>query len=166
MRRLVVLVVLALVPVAAYAASLWPPQGVWVLNFDEVQTRLQLVGFTSATFDGSQGVLGFSSACQVEFEGSKMCNSVELMETTSIPTELAGEAWVRPTLPSLFIGGVARDVSGASLTSNSGATCTGWSRSDTSDTGFLVDANGRFASATNESRCNTLHSVACCALVP
>ena len=36
----------------------------------------QLVGFTSATFDGSQGVLGFTLACQAEFPGSRMCTSV------------------------------------------------------------------------------------------
>ena len=53
MRRLVILLVVALVPLAVYAQSLWPPQGVWILNFDEARTRFQLVGFTTATFDGS-----------------------------------------------------------------------------------------------------------------
>ncbi len=50
--------------------------------------RFQLVGFTSTTFTGGEGVLGFTLACQVEFVGSRMCTSGEVMNTINVPSDL------------------------------------------------------------------------------
>jgi hypothetical protein len=60
-----------------------------------VPARFQLVGFTSATYTGDSGVLGLTLACQDEFPASRMCNSVEVMETTTIPTDPAQPASAR-----------------------------------------------------------------------
>ena len=117
----------------------------------------ELVGFTAATFNGDEGVLGFTLACQAEFTGSRMCDSLEVMHTVNVPT-LSGEAWVRP----VPLGGPSnKDISGASNTSSGEAlTCLGWSRAD-NFAGLTADANGSFVS----SSCTNFHSVACCAPV-
>ena len=62
--------------------------------------RYQLVGFTAAVFLGDTGVLGFTAACQSEFSNAdvRMCTSEEVMTTTTIPSELSGQAWVRPVV--------------------------------------------------------------------
>ena len=48
-------------------------------------SRFQLVGFTSAMFTGGQGILGFALACQEEFAGSRMCSTIEVVETVDVP---------------------------------------------------------------------------------
>ncbi len=123
----------------------------------------QLVGFTAATFTGGQGVLGFSRACQVEFLGSRMCTSTEVMETTTIPSGLTGEAWVRPSF-SPVASGVDRTALDASGVSNDFQlfSCRGWNASDVSSFGLGVNATGGFRLLT----CITPQAVACCAPLP
>ncbi len=111
--------------------------------------KVELVGFTSATFDGAEGVLGFTLACQAEFSGSRMCNSLEVMETVNVPAGLMGEAWVRP----VFEG--ERDISGVA-----GLACAGWI--NTLHHGLVVNSSGSF----RDRQCFEFHSVACCAPVP
>ncbi len=61
------------------------------------QVRFQLVGFTTAQPVCSNGLFPLTQACQSEFGGDvRMCTSVEVMETTSIPSGLSGWAMVRP----------------------------------------------------------------------
>ena len=122
---------------------------------------LQLVGFTSATFTGDQGVLGFTLACQVDFPASRMCNSVEVMETVIIPAGLTGTAWVRPVIEAAAASMFLVDASGI-FTSGSNS-CIGWSVAG--DTGGLfVSSTGQFA--TPGRACAVARAVACCALVP
>lgn len=130
--------------------------------------RFQLVGFTAAQFNGAQGVLGFTLACQQEFPRSRMCSSLEILETTTVPSGLVGDAWVRPSPEGL--GGAWSDVSGAGPASPADLTCRGWSLATpmTQPGGLVVDAAGRFSVGTYPTGpyCDTPHSVACCALVP
>lgn len=86
------------------AAGGRPAVPVRVTNFPEVQEVMgsvevsnlpgptggacapfQLVRFTRATFTGGEGVINFTRWCQAEFPGSRMCSSVEVMETTDVP---------------------------------------------------------------------------------
>jgi hypothetical protein len=115
-------------------------------------------------------VLGFTSACQQEFVGSRMCNSLDVIETTKLPANLEqGEAWVRPTL----VGGVCGEiVADASRIEDQPAllSCNAW-RANTSGTqGLFVDGAGRFRntrqSPTAQEGCNIARRVACCAPVP
>ena len=46
--------------------------------------------------DTLAGILGMTLACQAEFLASRLCASSEVLETTSAPADLTGEAWVRP----------------------------------------------------------------------
>ena len=88
------------------------------LSLAHTSSRIQLVGFTSDTFTGGEGVLGFTEACQVEFAESRMCTSVEVMRTTELPIlPEAASAWVRPAfVPG---GGLATDASGVARQRNS-----------------------------------------------
>jgi hypothetical protein len=115
--------------------------------------RFQLVGFTTAMFTGGEGVLGFTSACQQQFANSRMCTSLEVMDTPAVPSSLAGEAWVRPSF-------VAINFDASGVTSS---TCQGWSNDAVNDIGLAVDAAGRF---TYIGYCATPRAVACCAPVP
>ena len=107
-------IVAALVlPTAAHAQQV---KEVEVVNFPDSAppARFQLVGFTSELRTGASGVLNFTLACQAEFPGSRMCTSVEVMETTNVPAGLPPRAWVRPVFEvSTF---TERDSSGATRT--------------------------------------------------
>ncbi len=124
------------------------------------EARYQLVGFTSSALLGDSGVLGMTIACQQEFADSRMCSSVEVMETVAVPLDLTGVAWVRPSFSPLHDPGTqaaALDASGFK-TLVSLFSC----NKTSSINGFTVLASGRFAG----SRCTNLLAVACCALVP
>ena len=124
---------------------------------------IQLVGFTSAgSLDGDEGVLGFTEACQAEYTDSRMCSSVEVMETVDIPA-LPGNtlAWVRPVYHPGHPAGT--DASGVNGDSNpSQLACSGWSNAG--GRGLSVDERGRF----QHIFCGDIRpqSVACCAAVP
>jgi len=125
--------------------------------------RFQLVGTTSATFEGDRGVLRFTLACQGQFgAGSRMCESREVLETTDVPTGLS-ESWVRPTFAG-FAGAnnfLLLDASGITEEPVT-MSCDGWRSNESSRRGLTVSPFGQF-----ESRlCNSPVGVACCALVP
>ena len=127
--------------------------------------RFQLVGFTSASNFGNEGVLGFTLNCQAEFPDSRMCTSQEVMETVTVPGSLTGSAWVRPVFVPLGTGAViiaARDISGVVVGSGIDLACDGWRSRSLSQRGLAVSATGSFAS----SACDQAFGVACCALVP
>ena len=114
--------------------------------------RFQLVGFTTATFDGDEGILGFTVACQSEFADSRMCRSQEVLNTVSVPAGLPGKAWVRPSR----LGGSGTTIEGAGFSH-----CTVWTVSVTGN-GLTANAEGKLT----EELCDSLLAVACCALVP
>jgi hypothetical protein len=94
-----------------------------------------------------------------------MCTSVEVMETTALPSGLQGEAWVRPvfvpTSPAIA------DASGASG-GPSELTCLGWTIVGPGS-GLVVDGGGRFRvspGSNNPGNCEAARAVACCAPVP
>jgi hypothetical protein len=134
----------------------------------DASPRFQLVGFTSALLSGEQGVLGFTSACQQEFANSRMCTSVEVLETTTVPAGLVGEAWVRPTIVAAPAN-VVVDASGATDLPD-GLSCAGWRTSALDASGLVMDSVGRFRSArhapTADRGCGVARAVACCGPVP
>jgi hypothetical protein len=126
-------------------------------------THWQLVGFTSASFLGDQGVLGFLLHCQAEFSNSRMCYSQEVVDTVSVPAGLTGQswAWVRPTRASTNGTNIVEAVSNISE-DLSRFTCGQWSSSSDSSTGLIISSLGRAGRGT----CALALPVACCALVP
>lgn len=119
----------------------------------------ELVGFTSATFAGDQGVFGFTAACQLEFANSRMCTSVEAMNTVNLPQGLAGEAWIRPVFVPISQGTSnirTTDASGVFAREPNHFACGGWSFP--SERGLRVDAHGRFQVIS----CGVTIAVACC----
>lgn len=165
-----VLLTALIVPLAAHAQA--APKQVEVVNDPLVvevvnpappapPARFQLVGFTSATMLGNAGVLSLTLACQQEFNGSRMCNSVEVIETVMVPSGLTGNAWVRPffvpfqqvsTSSSPGTGLDASGIVGQAIEFS----CVG-------SRGFAVTATGIFISS---QFCSDPRPVACCALMP
>ena len=147
---LVLLIVLG-VPAATCALRPQPPMS------------LQLVGFSSATFTGNTGVLDFTLACQAEFPESRMCNSVEVMETIRVPGDLSGHGWVRPVFQPVAGAGFAMfalDAAGGTTLEVGKLSCRSWRANDLM--GLTVDASGSFVSRD----CDVDRAVACCALAP
>ncbi len=119
----------------------------------------RLVGFTEAQQPGNVRLFGLTQACQAEFPGSRVCASVEVLQTTAIPSGLEGNAWVRPTYVSSIDRSVV-DASGLVLLGGPPSNCDQWK--GTASTGIVVDADGTFHSGS-EARCTDPHPVACCA---
>ena len=122
----------------------------------------QLVGFTKAQHPGDVRLFGLTRACQAEFPGSRLCSSVEVMETTAIPDGLEGNAWGRPS----FISAIDRsvlDASGLVLLGGPPSNCDQWK--GTVSTGIIVDSEGNFSSG-RAALCSEARSVACCAPTP
>ena len=70
------------------------PLAVEVVNPSPPTARIQLVGFTAATYTGNMGgPFGVAQKCQLEFPNSRMCLRIEAQQTTTIPEGLAGRAW-------------------------------------------------------------------------
>ena len=127
-------------------------------------SRFQLVGFSTATFDGDEGILGFTLRCQSEFDstfpGSRWCSSEEVIETTDVPSGLTGSAWVRPAFAHAG-GGNPIDLSGL-MNNGDALTCRRWGSASLQDKGLSMNSVGSFTGGT----CSTPIAVACCALVP
>ncbi len=133
-------------------------------SIDGYAADFQLEGFTSTTFLGNQRVFGYTRACQSDFGAdARMCTSVEVMETTDIPTiPLGVTAWVRPVYVPADSGDV-RDASDVSTMSTdpvtgAGMSCNGWVAGVANFGGLTVDSNAAF----DVSLCNSLKRVACC----
>jgi hypothetical protein len=121
--------------------------------------NFELVGFTTATFTGGEGVLGYTAACGAEFPDSRMCTSIEIMNTVNVPTGLTGNAWVRPVLVPGGGGGAATEASGIEANSPNDFSCSAWRGSGN---GLVVYADGDFSIGG----CTGARLAACCGEVP
>ncbi len=128
--------------------------------------QFQLVGFSSSTLNGNAGVFAMTKACQEDFPESRMCTSEEVMNTVTIPSITAQNAWVRPAIRSIGTGGVAvlADASGRDSGIQAGSdpsdlTCRGWT--DNGFQGLTVTTSGGFVPQV----CTARRPVACCALI-
>ncbi len=128
-------------------------------------TTHELAGFSTSTFDGGQGVFTYTLACQSDFGSTaRMCDSVEVLRTTNVPSGLTGDAWVRPHFSPFSINGtsevrMALDASGKRGDPEQ-LSCDGWQPGGSS--GLKVDATGRFALHS----CGNTLAVACCVPIP
>ena len=146
----ILLVIGLLVFMLTEAGNLEPPgpPAPTMVTLDELNAAssrpFQLVGFTTATFQGNAGFFGFSEACEAEFPSSRMCFLEEALKTTQIP-DLSSEqalAWIDP---------------GAFFANNVSASCQGWSNG-TSGAGLTLSKIGEYPTRS----CENFHSVACC----
>ena len=126
---------------------------------------LKYVGFTSATFQGDQGVLGFHAACQAEIPGSQFCTSEDIIRSGNVPPgSLTAAQWVQPTFVGGYSTGVAPergalDVSGAFGNSLNQLSCNSWSTNlGGSTVSGLAILTGKIAT----NGCATFNHVACC----
>ena len=118
--------------------------------------RFRLVGFSTASFDGGEGLLGFARACEAEFPGSRMCNTTEVAESTNVPDGLTGPAWVNLDRGSAVEQSMISDLCRAAALQGR------WSTADSNFGGVVVNASGHVSTGN----CNEFRSVACCAPAP
>jgi hypothetical protein len=119
--------------------------------------RFQLVGFSTATLQGIDGVLAHTLACHADFgPGTRACTTAEVLATTHVPAGLSGDAWVRPSYRPVGAGiTLALDATGLNDLP-SFLSCE-------AQTGIVVDSDGDF---TSGRLCTGIpHSVACCGLM-
>jgi hypothetical protein len=122
---------------------------------------MQFVGRTTATFNGGQGVLTDTAACQTEFgPGRRMCTSEELMNTVDLPPLTGGPSWIRPKFVPVGNGSsvaVSGDISGP-VRQSRGLSCNGWINASSVVGGLVVLDGGQF----NVVDCNGINTIACC----
>ena len=146
---------------AAGADGAQGPQG----TSGSAEARFQFVGFSEPGVSG--GILGLNRACHAAFPSSRMCTTVEIMETVNPPMP-AGDGWVRPVLQAATTadggsaGGEVAVLDASGYSSNGGVsfpglesaddlTCGAWREVDpggpspgTTGLGLLVDSNRSF----------------------
>ena len=129
----------------------------------------QIVGHTTTTHQGGEGVRTFTLACQADFgPAARMCTSQEVIDTIVWPT-LTLQSWVRPSFQPVASGTTgpeALDASGVSI-SPFYMSCSGWDSVGSGRTGLMVNPSGGFKAydfATN--LCADPNPVACCRRVP
>jgi len=118
----------------------------------------QFVGFSTDTFDGSQGVITYTRACQQDFPDSRMCTTEEFLNTTDYPeVESSGFGWIRPVVAAAYVATASNivDVSGFSADVLA-SSCNGWRT--TSAHGLYIDGKGRISNET----CEAIMPVSCC----
>ena len=65
-------------------------------------SRFQIVGFTTANYNGNLGgYFGATQKCQLEFPESRMCNPLEVKESTTLPGGLPNS---RGSIPAVVSG--------------------------------------------------------------
>ncbi len=137
------------------------PQG----NPAPAPSSFVLVGFSTGTHVGDDGLLAFSGTCADDIPGSRLCTSLEVLETPNMPSGLTGTAWVRPF--------VMPDGTGASGRSNP-PTCGAWTNGSSGSFGLIMLLDDEPALAPElapysgffTSRCDAPLPIACCAPAP
>ena len=121
-------------------------------------------GFTTATFNGGQGMVTYTNACGIDHTGSHMCTCEEFLNSKTFPATSV-DGWIRPTyVPLAGVSSttliITQDMSGTSISARGSLACNGWSHSASSEThyGLFVGFSGKFSVAT----CQTVKAVACC----
>jgi hypothetical protein len=151
------------------------PVPVTVQNQSNGSPASQFVGFTTTTFDGGQGIITYTNACQQEYPGSWMCSSEEFINSKIYPAS-AGTAWIKPTYVPVGMGTgysdafvAVHDISGMVRSTNSNSTpglsCVGWSSigwENIHSFGLTVDETGKYG----VSNCANVYKVACCSSAP
>ena len=120
----------------------------------------EIVGFSFPVGGGNRGVLDWTADCQSEYgSDARMCNSVEVMRSTSLPGGTPVDGWVRPVLRG--DGASVYDASGVTA-GTEGLSCNGWTTGNPVFRGLSVDKKGWFRQIT----CDQILGAACCVPIP
>ena len=126
----------------------------------EAESQADFLGFSQQLVDGSYGQTGMVRACDLEFPGSRVCTSEDVLGSSLNPGmgNLSGNAWLFPSfVPSATLR--ALDASGVGTSLNDGnISCGGWSTVDMSQLGLVVNSTLGFG----QRSCNQSLPVACC----
>jgi hypothetical protein len=112
--------------------------------------RFEFVGITSTKEKGGVNFGRFSEVCNIEYPGSRFCNSTEILESINpFPTALPEAAWVHPDSSNNSFG--------------RSYNCNSWTNSATA-LGLVVFDRGAFTHDGASAACNTARPITCCAI--
>jgi hypothetical protein len=135
----------------------------------------QFVGVTEAVYYPDKGIGPLHRACAIEFEGSRMCRSTEILKTNPYPTlptfggDIMNYAWVQPDYVGLGIHGdnfwlQGIDVSGRPWYGPEGAgNCDGWSSRGGEGLTIGLNESAGQSGLFRGHGCNTERHITCCA---
>jgi len=125
----------------------------------------QFMGFSSATPQGSSGLVTMSNACHNSFSGSHMCSTLEFAGAKmNSPSNLSGNAWIRPSVGEIHSSAsnnAYMDLADGVVYAENQGSCMGWAATTFSSItllGRVVTAEGKRDLAS----CVNLNKVACC----
>lgn len=132
--------------------------------------KFQYVGVSEEGVRGSSGIISLNNACHATFPGSRMCTSVEIMNTANPPDVRANLsnriAWVRPQIIGLTNTEKQIDASGyIAKSSTTSLSCGGWgSLGAVSKSGLVLfyESNSRNG-AFYEAGCGSYQATCCAA---
>jgi hypothetical protein len=133
----------------------------------------ELVGFTTATFQGNRTIRLLTEACQADFSAdTRMCNSIEVQETVNWPALPfgTGVAWMHPVFVPNPGSTDDRDASGLTDPTPGDLSCQGWTSTASNEVGLALMSKVLNFPAGNAlptvRSCDTSVSVACCGPAP
>ena len=125
---------------------------------------------------GGLGVLQYNRRCAAAFDGSQMCESIDILRSGSLPddaaTAMGVQQWVKPTIVQVVADPVSDtlrifDASGrpnfsiVTIMQAGGLSCLGWSTSAGNHTGLVVTGDGQFLTRSCDAA-GGFGAVACC----
>jgi len=152
------------------------PPAPTMVTLDEIDTKLQsllgdgprfqFVGLTTDSFHGAHGLLNYGQECQLDFPGSRMCTTGDMLSTSVIPTDPARDlAWIRPNIIAAHwnvTGWIALDLSGISVAPDN-MNCTRWQSN--SNQGLALQTGTSKYGVVELADCSSILPVTCCAQV-
>jgi hypothetical protein len=144
---------------------------VFDVSFVEAQDR-ELVGFTTTSTTGSnQGIVGMHELCSLDFPGSRMCTTSDIVRNGVAPGVVLQRGWVHPAaVVEVTAEGITGPNKGKWLDTVSGArssfddwrgmlSCFGWTTTGSLVGGLVIFPSG----SLHEDPCSDSRPVACCA---
>jgi hypothetical protein len=126
--------------------------------------NFQLVGISVRPLPGGAGIGELNRTCSERFPGSRMCTTLEVMNTPDPPLPLFTVGWVRPVFVGFDDAGNAIDASGRQGHPEEQLTCNVWAGGPGS-TGTVVLGTSNANAYLGLQPCDVAHSTACCAPV-
>lgn len=127
--------------------------------------QFEFVGITGATFVGGAGLGDMNRECALDFEGARMCTSLEYMNTVDPPSLGAAEvlAWIRLVIVAVDQNGRHVDASGLEEFSDHSLSCEGWGADSDDVEGLSLARTFGQSEHFRRSSCVFSLHVACCA---
>ena len=160
------------VSIVAYAVTMpYIFENGTVANADEVNANFEVLrkaignnnsfrGYTSVAYKGDLGgYVGANQKCNAEYSGSHMCDSEEMILSSTLEAP-SDKAWVRPKIVASLSENEGVEYTGREIgIAGSNYDCRFWLSDSLGDTGFYINSAGIFDHFTV---CRSEFPIACC----